>query len=306
MAAVAEDSSEAAAVKNFDPNMNPKSEFDAHKLAEMFSNLNPLAKEFFPSSYSHHDRQDFHFYYQNNNRSLAKNFQVADQLLHSDNNRRRRPEFNNQGRRRMNNNRSVRAQQEESIRRTVYVSDIDKDVSEEELAKVFREFCGYVNDCRICGDPHSVLRFAFVEFANEHSARAAVGLSGTVVGSYPVKVLPSKTAILPVNPTFLPKSNDEWDMCTRTIYCTNIDKKVSQAEVKSFFETSCGEVTRLRLLGDQLHSTRIAFVEFALAETALQALNCSGMILGAQPIRVSPSKTPVRPRVTRPGSLKAP
>ena len=29
----------------------------------------------------------------------------------------------------MNNNRSVRAQQEESIRRTVYVSDIDKDVS---------------------------------------------------------------------------------------------------------------------------------------------------------------------------------
>lgn len=41
----------------------------------------------------------------------------------------RRPDFNNQGRRRMNNNRSVRAQQEESIRRTVYVSDIDKDVS---------------------------------------------------------------------------------------------------------------------------------------------------------------------------------
>ena len=37
------------------------------------------------------------------------------------------------------------------------------------------------------------------------SARTAIGLSGTVVGSYPVKVLPSKTAILPVNPTFLPK-----------------------------------------------------------------------------------------------------
>lgn len=88
MAAVAEDSGEAAAAKNFDPNMKPKSEFDAHKLAEMFSNLNPLAKEFFPSSYSHHDRQEFQFYYQNNNRSSTKNFQVADQLLHSDNNRR--------------------------------------------------------------------------------------------------------------------------------------------------------------------------------------------------------------------------
>lgn len=95
-----------------------------------------------------------------------------------------------------------------------------------------------VNDCRICGDPHSVLRFAFVEFANERkliftpwisfqtflwkeiyylilhaiwnvletdSARAALNLGGTMVGSYPIKVLPSKTAILPVNPTFLPK-----------------------------------------------------------------------------------------------------
>ncbi|KDO50513.1 hypothetical protein CISIN_1g0220581mg, partial [Citrus sinensis] len=37
------------------------------------------------------------------------------------------------------------------------------------------------------------------------------------------------------------------------------------------------------------------------AESAILALNCSGMVLGSQPIRVSPSKTPVRPRVTRPG-----
>lgn len=36
-------------------------------------------------------------------------------------------------------------------------------------------------------------------------ARAALNLSGTVLGFYPVRVLPSKTAILPVNPTFLPR-----------------------------------------------------------------------------------------------------
>lgn len=88
MAVVAEDSTEVAAAKNFDPEMKPKSEFDAHKLAEMFSNLNPLAKEFFPSSYSHHDRPDFQFYYHNYNRSSMKNFQPADQLLHNDNDRR--------------------------------------------------------------------------------------------------------------------------------------------------------------------------------------------------------------------------
>jgi hypothetical protein len=93
-----------------------------------------------------------------------------------------------------------------------------------------------VIDCRICGDPHSVLRFAFVEFSDERKffvlqillssvfnyfstdfiffimkftstdgARAALNLGGTVLGYYPVRVLPSKTAILPVNPTFLPR-----------------------------------------------------------------------------------------------------
>lgn len=36
-------------------------------------------------------------------------------------------------------------------------------------------------------------------------ARAALSLAGTMLGYYPVKVLPSKTAIAPVNPTFLPR-----------------------------------------------------------------------------------------------------
>ncbi|ONM62753.1 Polyadenylate-binding protein-interacting protein 10 [Zea mays] len=86
----------------------------------------------------------------------------------------------------------------------------------------------------MCGDPNLVLRFAFIEFTDE----------GTVLGYYPVNVLPSKTAIAPVNETFLPRSNDEHEMCARTIYCTNIDKKVTQADLKLFFESICGEVGR--------------------------------------------------------------
>ncbi|KAF2554551.1 hypothetical protein F2Q68_00014546 [Brassica cretica] len=156
-----------------------------------------------------------------------------------------------------------------------------------------------VVDCRICGDPNSVLRFAFIEFTDEEGAMTALNLSGTMLGFYPVKVLPSKTAIAPVNPTFLPRTEDEREMCARTIYCTNIDKKVTQSDVKIFFESFCGEVLRLRLLGDYQHSTRIAFVEFVMAESAIAALNCSGVVLGSLPIRVSPSKTPVRPRSPR-------
>lgn len=51
------------------------------------------------------------------------------------------------------------------------------------------------------------------------SARAALCVNGTLLGSSPVKVLPSKTAILPVNPTFLPR--------VRTIYSIVNDVKES-------------------------------------------------------------------------------
>ncbi|KAL1070385.1 hypothetical protein V6Z11_D11G019100 [Gossypium hirsutum] len=104
------------------------------------------------------------------------------------------------------NSRTSIAQREEVIRRTVYVSDIDHQVTEEQLAGLFVS-CGQVVDCRICGDPNSVLHFAFIEFIDE-GAQAALNLAGTMLGFYPVKVLPSKTAIAPVNPTFLPRNEE--------------------------------------------------------------------------------------------------
>ncbi|KAG0500473.1 hypothetical protein HPP92_000545 [Vanilla planifolia] len=294
-------------------NQETNYERDVRKLVDLLSKLNPSAKEFFPSSYTavgqeldgrpSADAQVFvgtnGYYYSSNansNKDSGSDGSPNNQQL----NRRRRNSYN-QGRRRSNDRVKI-AEREESIRRTVYVSDIDHNVTEEHLAELFAA-CGQVVDCRVCGDPHSILRFAFIEFADEEGARAALNLGGTMLGFYPVRVLPSKTAILPVNPKFLPRSNDEREMVVRTVYCTNIDKKVTQSEVKQFFEqVCCGEVSRIRLLGDNVHSTRIAFVEFVLAESAILALNCSGMVLGSLPIRVSPSKTPVRSRIPRAAS----
>ncbi|KAL9280497.1 putative RNA recognition motif domain, ataxin-2, RNA-binding domain superfamily [Arabidopsis thaliana] len=125
-------------------------------------------------------------------------------------------------------------------------------------------------------------------------ARSALRKSGTMFGSHPIRVFMSKTAIAPVNPSFLPQSKDELEKCGKTVYCTNIDKEVTKMELENFFKAVCGEVHHLRLLGDFYHQTRIAFVEFKLAESAISALNCSGVVLGELPIRVSPSKTPVR------------
>nr|GEV25533.1 polyadenylate-binding protein-interacting protein 9-like [Tanacetum cinerariifolium] len=290
-----------------DDDDSKSSDIKIKDFVEMLSNLklNPMAKEFFPSyinnKNNNRDQNEFaiNYFVQQPVVGNLKNYPDNNNGIegYPNTNRRRRSNFSNA--RRLSNGRTFRAQREDSIKRTVYVSDIDHNVTEEQLAALF---CGYghVLDCRVCGDPHSRLRFAFVEFADENSARVALTLCGTMLGFSQITVLPSKTAILPVNPTFLPRSEDEREMCARTVYCTNIDKKVSQTEVKNFFETRCGEVSRLRLLGDNVHSTRIAFVEFVMAESAITALDCCGQPLGTQPIRVSPSKTPVRPRVARP------
>ncbi|XP_042057434.1 polyadenylate-binding protein-interacting protein 12-like [Salvia splendens] len=276
-------------------------------LEEMLSKLNPMAEEFVPPSLTSLGG--------GGGQQMLSPSQVAaagmlgfdangflmQHFLNSgvstENSFRRKKNGYANGKRRLTSRTSM-AQRDDVIKRTVYVSDIDHQVTEEQLAALFIG-CGQVVDCRVCGDPNSVLRFAFVEFTDEEGARNALSLAGTMLGFYPVRVLPSKTAIAPVNPTFLPRSEDEREMCARTIYCTNIDKKVTQADVKLFFESICGEVRRLRLLGDYHHSTRISFVEFVMAESAIAALNCSGAVLGSLPIRVSPSKTPVRPRAPR-------
>ncbi|KAM0906245.1 hypothetical protein ACQ4PT_016922 [Festuca glaucescens] len=303
---------------------------DVRKLEELFKKLNPSAAEFVPLSrrqgdggagdrrlsadapvfvspaaaidyYAphhpfHHHHQQMHVLQLVGGGGGGGRDSSSDGSASGQPNRRRRNGFN-QARRRMGV-RPRRSDREDSVRRTVYVSDIDQHVTEQKLAEVFSN-CGQVVDCRICGDPNSVMRFAFIEFADDVGARAALSLGGTILGFYPVRVLPSKTAILPVNPKFLPRTEDEKEMVSRTVYCTNIDKNVPEEVVKKFFEGICGEVARLRLLGDYVHATCIAFVEFVQAEGAIMALNCSGMLLGSLPVRVSPSKTPVRPHSPR-------
>ena len=43
-------------------------------------------------------------------------------------------------------------------------------MTEEQLATVFQE-CGRVVDCRVCGDPNSAMKFAFIEFLEEAAVK---------------------------------------------------------------------------------------------------------------------------------------
>jgi hypothetical protein len=76
----------------------------------------------------------------------------------------------------------------------------------------------------------------------------ALESNGQVLGDFPLRVLPSKTAIVPVNTQYLPKTTTEREKCSRTIYAANIDKKVDRDSVKLFFETLCGRVPFSTLL----------------------------------------------------------
>ena len=68
----------------------------------------------------------------------------------------------------------------------------------------------------------------------------ALTRNGIVLGTYPLKVLPSKTAIVPVNTQYLPRTTEERELCGRTVYAANIDKKVDRTDVQAFFEMLCG------------------------------------------------------------------
>ncbi|XP_013635770.1 PREDICTED: polyadenylate-binding protein-interacting protein 9-like [Brassica oleracea var. oleracea] len=100
-------------------------------IVAMFKKLNPLAKEFF-SSYYNNTKKNNHTGKDNQimpaGDFVAKKNQSGEEFDHDlkkdDNNRKRRNGYS-QGRRRLNG-RISKAGREDSIRRTVYVSEIDQ------------------------------------------------------------------------------------------------------------------------------------------------------------------------------------
>ncbi|WOH06615.1 hypothetical protein DCAR_0626043 [Daucus carota subsp. sativus] len=275
-------------------------EREMRDLEQLLSNLDPLAQDYVPPMVDHAvnpvlQNSAPHFgCVADGNTWMPTNSRVAA----ARNYEKKKQTGSSHGKGRANDQ-TTKAERKEAIKRTVFVPDINNQVTEEELADLFVS-CGQIAEIRICGDPKSILRFAFVEFTDQKGAKNALRVTGKMLRCQKVKVLPSKTAIAPINPKLLPTSEVEREKCSRTIYCTNIDPKVIRKDIKHFFESICGEVVSMRVLGDKQHPTRIAFVEFVTAESAVAALNCSGVIIGSLPIRISPSKTPVK----SPNSIK--
>ncbi len=69
----------------------------------------------------------------------------------------------------------------------------------------------------------------------------ALAMTGCIFGSLMIRVMPSKTAIVPVNQELMPQTTVELERCLRTVYVSNIDKGVDKATLRAFFEHLCGE-----------------------------------------------------------------
>ena len=174
---------------------------------------------------------------------------------------------------------------------TVHVRDVPVSATERDVAAAF-EACGPVADCRLCSDPQSGARYAFVAFPTKAGARAALSKSGSEIGGHPVRVVLSRTSVIPVNPSLLPQGADELERCARTVYVANVHRATKEEDVRAFFRTEAGAVTGV-LLNPRV-AGQVAFVEFATVDAAQAALRRSGRELDGRALRVSQSKTPLR------------
>lgn len=179
-------------------------------------------------------------------------------------------------------------------RRTIYIADIDDQVSEAALAEFF-QCCGNVVDCRMCADEQSQNgRFAFIEFQHEYSVTEALKMQQAVCGRFALRIQRSTTAMQRITSNLLPKTERDHERCTRTVHVTNICPVVEQRDLVIFFERfGEGSVKDICVLHGR-RGGKHSFVEFQDAKAAQTALACSGALLGSCLIRVSPSKTPIR------------
>ena len=180
----------------------------------------------------------------------------------------------------------------------VHVRNISSTISESALARVFAG-CGRILDCRLCGESNSKLRFAFIAFSSSAEVNQALTLDGFVLEGSALRVLRSKTAVIPVNPTLLPQCKEDIERCSRTVYVANVDPRLTPAAVQAMFEELCGPVICMHQQLNNRRDTQVAFIEFAEASSAMTALGCSGQLIGSRQVRVSPSKTPLKVNTAR-------
>ena len=122
----------------------------------------------------------------------------------------------------------------------------------------------------------------------------ALALDGFTIDGVALAVRRSASAIVPVNPDLLPRSETDVERCARTVHVANVCAGVDAATLRTVLEETCGEVRNMHQQFAAGKETQVTFVEFAAAASAAKALVISGLTVGSRQVRVSPSKTPLK------------
>jgi len=102
-----------------------------------------------------------------------------------------------------------------------------------------------------------------------------------------------------MGPAGLNSNIGQLDGASCTIYVGNLNPSISAEQLTQFFQAVCGQVTHVRLAGDdpatayRFDRSRFAFVQFPTKEQADLGMTLTGTVLGGLPIKCGPAKNPI-------------
>lgn len=120
---------------------------------------------------------------------------------------------------------------QQEIARTVYVGNVNCDLTHEQLSDFFHQNCGPTNIVKLAGETTGKpSRFAFIEFCNVDAAGKALLLDGAPLAGLPLKVRKANNAILkPTNTPAAaqPAQKDMSEIMKRVLaHTTNLGAKL--------------------------------------------------------------------------------
>ena len=193
----------------------------------------------------------------------------------------------------------------ESCARTVYVANVEKTVTSEELKAAFEERAGAVNRLHVQVKHNAAVNVAFIEFVTLESAKSALQMTGKRLGNRTIRVSASKTPLrVHRRQASTTSSSREGATSARgsetpkspavyKVHVNNIPKNSSPGSLRTIF-SECGEVTHVELFNNPKSKFPYAFIDFQDEESAEKALDMNGKEFNEHVLNVEWSRSKKR------------
>jgi len=170
-----------------------------------------------------------------------------------------------------------KAQNEEQLRRRVFISNLPAEYSESDIREELEKLCGEIQhtlwfasrtDGKFYGS-------GLITFATTEGADSARKFNGNLLFGRTVRIEPSRC----------PDPVRKKPPGCQTIYLNNLSKKISDTKLRALFE-KCGTIKSVRVLDRSNKTTNVAFIEFYDSNSTNVALEFHGKVVDGYPIHV--------------------